>query len=90
MSTQEWGAGHDGFGVLVSATFPLFQNHKFAHALPNPSWVYIKRHVIKGGLKGGVRKLLLAQVWIHATLFLMVPYLWFPPPVRALKQSTVI
>ena len=44
-STQEGGASHDGFGVLVSSTFPLFPNHKFAHDLPHPSWVHIKVHL---------------------------------------------
>ena len=29
------------FGVLVSTTFPLLQDLKFAHDLPHPSWVYI-------------------------------------------------
>ena len=38
MSTQEWGASHDGFGVLASTTFPLLPNHKFVHDLPRPSW----------------------------------------------------
>ena len=36
LSTQGGGASHDGFGVLVSTTFPLFQNHTFAHDLPPP------------------------------------------------------
>ena len=33
MSTREGGARHDGLGVLVSTTFSLFQNHKFAAPL---------------------------------------------------------
>ena len=42
MSTQAGGASHDGFGALVSATFPAFQKHKVAHNLPHPSWVSMK------------------------------------------------
>ena len=45
MSTQEGGASRDGFGVLASATFPAFKNHKVAHDLPHPSWVYIDIHL---------------------------------------------
>ena len=44
VSTQEGGASHDGFGVLVSTTFPFVQNHKFAHDSPHPSWVDVKTH----------------------------------------------
>ena len=39
LSAQGGGAGHDGFGVLVSTTLPSFQNHTLAHDLPQPSWV---------------------------------------------------
>ena len=35
----------DGVGVLVSTTFPSFQNHTFAHDLPYPSWVERKVHL---------------------------------------------
>ena len=45
LSTQGGGASHDGFGVPVSTTFPLFQNHTFAHDVPHPSWVERKVHL---------------------------------------------
>ena len=52
-STQEGGASHDGFGVLVSTTFPLLQNHKFAHDLLHRSWVHVKVHLMDAaGLSG--------------------------------------
>ena len=42
VSTQEGGESHDGFGALVSTTFPLFPNQQLARDLPHPSWVYIR------------------------------------------------
>ena len=45
---RKGGASHDGFGVLVSTTFPSFQNHRFAHDLPHTSCVRIKVHLILG------------------------------------------
>ena len=45
MSTQGGDATHDCFGVLASATFPLFPNHKSAHDLPHPSRVCIEVHL---------------------------------------------
>ena len=44
MNIQEEGASHDGFRVLVSTGFSIFQNQKLAHDLPHPSWVYIKTY----------------------------------------------
>ena len=44
MSTQEGGASHDGFGALVSDTFPLSQSDRFARDLPHPCWVYRPVH----------------------------------------------
>ena len=45
MPTQDGGASHDGFGVLVSTTFPLFQIASLPVTCPKPSWVHIKVHL---------------------------------------------
>ena len=43
LSTQGGGASHDGFGVLVSTTFPSCQNHTFAD-------VYVSAHATNARL----------------------------------------
>ena len=39
---RKGGASHDGLGVRVSTTFPLFPNEKFARDLPHPCQVHTK------------------------------------------------